>query len=125
MKEILYIVIVIGISLGVFMSGINLDTIFSLNGAVLGYLYIIVLPIVVHLKCIYFDKSSGFIEDDEEWNNNIVQNVCQCDNSYSKKWKLHFETGFLILVMVLGMGLLVTTIRAVFRPKLVPYYTHS
>ena len=107
------------------MSGINLDTIFSLNGAVLGYLYIIVLPIWVHLKCIYFDKSSGFIEDDEEWNKNIVQNVCQCDNSYSKKWKLYFETGFLILVMVLGMGLLVTTVRGVFKPKLVPYYTHS
>ena len=105
------------IAYGVFVSGINLSTIFSLNGAVLGYIYIILFPIWVHFKCIYKDKSSGYIEDDPEWNKNIVQNVCQCEAGYSSKWKLYLETAFLILVCILGLGLLVTTVIGLFQPQ--------
>ena len=36
----------------------------SLNGALLGYCYMIVFPIWMHFKCIFFDKNSGFIYDD-------------------------------------------------------------
>ena len=89
LKEVVYIVVGVGVALLVFMSGINLQTIYSLNGAVLGYIYIIVFPIWMHFKCVFSDKSSGYIESDEEWNRNIVQNVCQCDNCYSSKWKLY------------------------------------
>ena len=77
------------VSLGVFVSGVQLETIFSVNGTFLGYIFIIIFPIWVHFKCIFSDKASGFVENDDEWNKNIVQNVCQCDTTYSAKWKLY------------------------------------
>ena len=118
----MYIIIVMLIALWVFMSGINLQTILSLNGAVLGYIYIILFPIYVHLKCIYSDRSCGFIENDEEWNSKIVLNVCECDNSYSTKWKLYLETVFLILVCILGFGLLLLTVIDLADVQLIPYH---
>ena len=121
-KEVIYIVVTILVALVVFMSGVNLKTIFTLNGAVLGYIYIILFPIYVHLKCIYSDKSCGFIENDEEWNSKIVPNVCECDNSYSAKWKLYLETVFLILVCILGFGLLLSTVIGVVDVQLIPYH---
>ena len=68
LKEIIYIFLVVLSAYLVFVSGINLQTIYSLNGAVLGYIYIILFPIAIHLKCVFYDRSSGVIEDDEEWN---------------------------------------------------------
>ena len=76
LKEIVYIVVVILVAFGVFVSGIDLQLIFSLNGALLGYVYIILFPIYVHFKCVFFDRSSGAIVDDEEWNSTLVPNAC-------------------------------------------------
>jgi hypothetical protein len=60
----------------VFLSGVNVQVIFALNGAVLGYLFIVLFPIIIHFKCIYFDRSGGTIEDNPEWNSQLVPNDC-------------------------------------------------
>ena len=35
------------------------------NGAVIGYLYVILIPIYIHFRCVFFGKNSGTIEGDE------------------------------------------------------------
>lgn len=66
LKEIIYIIIFILVSYGVYASGVHLQVLISINGAVVGYTYVIVIPIWIHLKCVWYDKSSGAIEGDEE-----------------------------------------------------------
>ena len=73
----------------VFATGVNLSTIFALNGAILGYIYIILFPIYMHFKCLFIDRSSGMIENDDEWNSSLVPNACECQALYSSKWKLY------------------------------------
>ena len=124
LKELTYIVTVIAVCLGIFVSKVNLQTLFSLNGAVLGYFYIIVFPIWVHFKCIFANRSGGFVYDDPEWNQRIVQNICECDCFYKKKWKLYLETAFLIFLILFGLGLLLSTIVGVLQPQAVPYHHH-
>ena len=89
LKEVIYIILVMITIMATFMLGVNLKSLLSINGAVLGYFYVILIPIWVHLKCIYFNRSSGFIENDEEWNSKIVLNECECHQNYSAKWKLY------------------------------------
>jgi len=33
----------------------------AVNGAIVGYFYIVLIPIFIHFKCVFVDKSSGFI----------------------------------------------------------------
>jgi len=60
----------------VFISGVNFQLIIIVNGAVIGYLYVILIPIFMHFKCVWFAKHSGTIEGDEEWNKKITPNHC-------------------------------------------------
>jgi len=41
--------------------GVYLDTLIEINGAVVGYTYIYLVPIFVHFTCIFKHKSSGYI----------------------------------------------------------------
>lgn len=47
--------------------------------------YVIIIPVAIHLKCLYYDRSAGYIKDDDEHNKQIVQNACECDLTYSSK----------------------------------------
>lgn len=60
-KEALFIVIVVLCSYLVYISGLHLEVMITLNGAVMGYSYIIVIPIWIHFKCVFVDRSSGYI----------------------------------------------------------------
>jgi len=64
MREIIYILVFVLVSYLVYISGINLQALISFNGAVVGYSYVIVIPIWIHLKCVWYDRSSGYVEDD-------------------------------------------------------------
>jgi H+/Cl- antiporter ClcA len=108
--EIIYILVVILLGLAVFMADIHLDTLVEINGAVFGYCNSILLPILLHLKCVHYDRSSGTIEGDHEHNAQITPNGCQCDHRYSSKWTLYFETFLLVFICVAGFGLMVQSI---------------
>jgi hypothetical protein len=109
-KEAIYIFIVVIISYLVYITGINLEVMITLNGAVVGFTYIIAIPVWIHFKCVFYDRSSGYIEDDPEWNSSIVPNACECDNVYKNRFRLYLETAFLILVIITSITLLVLTI---------------
>lgn len=47
--------------------------------------YVIIIPVAIHLKCLYMDKSSGYIDGDYEYNKQIIQNNCECDLVYPSK----------------------------------------
>ena len=61
LKDILYILIAVLMSYGVYVSGMNLISIYAINGAVIGYIYVFFIPIWIHLKCVWYDRSSGYI----------------------------------------------------------------
>jgi hypothetical protein len=60
-KEIIYVLAFVLVSYLVYISGINLQALISFNGAVVGYSYVIVIPIWIHLKCVWYDRSSGLV----------------------------------------------------------------
>ena len=88
-REIMYILFFVLICLLVYLSGIHLQALISFNGAVVGYSYVIVIPIWIHLKCVWYDRSSGQVKDDPEHNALIEPNLCECNNEYRSKWTLY------------------------------------
>ena len=61
MREVIYIVTFSLLCYFFYLSGIQLQTLISFNGAVVGYSYVIVIPIGIHLQCVWNKKSSGYI----------------------------------------------------------------
>jgi hypothetical protein len=92
------------------MSGVTLQTLYSLNGAIMGYTVAIVFPIWLHLKCIWYDRSSGCILNDEDWNRRLKPNKCGCLTRYSSRFVLYIETAFLVVVIIAGLVLLASVI---------------
>lgn len=76
-------------ALVVFLSNVYVEVTISINGAVVSYIYVLLIPIIIHFKCVYFDKSSGTIIGDEEHNMQICPNSCECENTYQSKWTLY------------------------------------
>jgi hypothetical protein len=49
-------VLIIGICLTFSVFQINIDIIININGAILGFCFIYLLPSLLHIKCAYFPK---------------------------------------------------------------------
>jgi hypothetical protein len=103
----------VAFNLGVYLLNVKVQLILSVNGAVIGYIYVIIVPIWIHLKCVWVDHHSGYIEADEEWNAKIEPNPCHCNCSYSSKWTLYLETSFLVLTLLAGLLLAIFTLKEV------------
>ena len=86
-----------------------MDTLISINGSILGNLIAIVIPICLHIKCIYFDKKSGNIVG--ELIENTEADSCNCHYTYSNKVNKYIELGFLIAVFILGMYTMIAAIK--------------
>lgn len=54
-KEIIFSVLLIGICLVVSLTKIEVDAIIEVNGAVVGFFFIYFLPLIMHIKCVYYD----------------------------------------------------------------------
>jgi hypothetical protein len=48
----------------------------DLSGSIIGYMFALVIPTWIHLKCVFYDKSSGFIDGEDDRNMEIVLNDC-------------------------------------------------
>ena len=105
-KEVVYILMFILMCFLVFVSGARLQFLINIEGAIIGYIYVMVIPIWIHLKCVWYDKSSGTVEGDEQRNRQVVPNMCECDNHYRSKYTLYFETGFMVFVLLFGFMLM-------------------
>jgi uncharacterized protein YybS (DUF2232 family) len=73
---VLYIVGVVGLSLLIYETGLNFQLMYALNGSLIAFVYVIIIPIWIHFKCVWYDRSSGFIENDPEWNKDLTPNNC-------------------------------------------------
>ena len=89
LKEFFYYFLVTIASILVYVLGANFQLLYTINGSVIAFSYVIVIPIWIHLKCIWYDRSSGTIEGNEEWNKKIIFNSCQCNARYKSKWLLY------------------------------------
>jgi hypothetical protein len=76
--------------------------ILDFTGALLGYLFSMFIPIMIHLKCIHFDHSGGYIKGDNDRNLSILSNECECDLVYVSKYTLWLETFVLLFVVIYG-----------------------
>lgn len=82
----------------------------EINGSVLGFLIGFAAPVFIHLKCTFYDRSSGFVKGDDDRNVAVTMNVCQCDNYYSSKWTMYLEVVALAGICALGLYLSVSAI---------------
>ena len=79
--------------------------------------YVIIIPVAIHLKCLYIDKSAGYIEGDYEHNKQIVQNSCECDLVYPSKGVKLFELGWIAVTVLVGLYVTIFTLYEVFFGK--------
>ena len=117
-NEVIYIILMMSLIYGLFTTGVQLKTLVVLDGAVTKFISVIVAPIWIHLKCLYYDKSSGYIVGDEERNSEIIMNPCQCHAVYKSKWTMYLETFVLILILLAGFYLLFFILGSVTGIKL-------
>lgn len=61
LKEVFYYFIITAASILVYILGANFQLLYTVNGSVVAFSYVIVIPVWVHLKCIWYDGSSGTI----------------------------------------------------------------
>jgi hypothetical protein len=79
--------------------------------------YVIIIPVAIHLKCIYFDRSAGYVEGDYEHNKGIVQNSCECDIVYPSKGIKLVELVWILFTVMVGVYVTVFTLYEVFFAK--------
>ena len=97
--EVFYFVILIGLSYFIDKANISLKVLFD-AGSILCYTFSMVIPILIHLKCVHYDCSSGYIAGDDDRNLSIVSNKCECDISYRSKTTLWIETAVLLFAVM-------------------------
>lgn len=81
---------------------VPVSLILDISGAVLGYIFAMLIPIMIHFKCLHFDRSCGEIEGDNEHNSCILHNACECQITYSSHFTMWLETFLLFFVAIYG-----------------------
>jgi len=56
LAEVVYFVLMIAICFVVGFFEVNINDIIDINGAVIGFFFIYLIPAVLHIKCLYFSK---------------------------------------------------------------------
>lgn len=102
MGEAFYIVAVVAVCYLIKKLNVPLKTILDISGAVMGYIFAIFFPTLLHFKCIHYDLSSGMIEGDEQRNLAVLKNRCDCDLRYRSKYTFWAETLMLLFVALFG-----------------------
>ena len=106
--------------LGIWVSKIKITTLVELNGSVIGFLYIFLIPIAVHIKCVYFTKhdENGTIIVERRGENGgptVVEGLCQCSLDKDKKpYQKIGELVFQIFLIFFGLASIWYTIYTLF-----------
>jgi len=56
-------VVIVGICLAVGLVQVNVSDIIDINGAVIGFFFIYLIPAILHLKCLYFSRGKRPLPD--------------------------------------------------------------
>ena len=54
----MYFLIHFGVMYVLEATGVNIATVIEINGSVIGFMYVILMPILLHWKCIYFSNKN-------------------------------------------------------------------
>lgn len=54
--EILFAVAIIGAALGIYFANVSIELIIEINGAVIGFFFVYLMPASMHFKCLYLPK---------------------------------------------------------------------
>lgn len=60
--EIVFVVVVIGLGLGLYFANVTLQSVIEINGAVIGFFFIYFFPALMQFKCLYFTKPKKIIQ---------------------------------------------------------------
>ena len=58
-SEGVFVVVIVGISALVFFLNVTIGVLIEINGAIIGFFFIYLLPAVMHAKCLYFSSQPG------------------------------------------------------------------
>ena len=56
LAELIYVVLVVGVCLAAGMADVDVSDLIDINGAVVGFFFIYLIPAVLHIKCLYFSR---------------------------------------------------------------------
>ena len=81
--ELIVYVCTYGLAYLIYALGVKVSTIIEINGSVIGFLYVFLIPIAVHIKCVYFtkhDENGELVVEEEDENGNMVEveGLCKC-----------------------------------------------
>ena len=62
-REVIYGSIFLGICLLIRLLGVKIDTIISINGAIIGFFNIYFFPALLHVKCLYFSSNKKTMKE--------------------------------------------------------------
>lgn len=61
--ELVYVGIMIGICCTVYLTNLTIQNLITINGGIIGFFFIYLLPAMMHLKCLYFSSHEDTEED--------------------------------------------------------------
>ena len=64
MPEIIYIAVMVGICFLIGLFQVELGDLIDINGAVIGFFFIYFIPVLIHIKCLYFPKGKLPLPED-------------------------------------------------------------
>ena len=116
----LFFLAVFGIELAIYLSKIRFVAILEFNGAIIGYLIVLVFPIALHVKCVYFsdyDEETGeLLFEVEEENGEMVRRDgrCRCNFAYRNSLTKKIELAYLITGLMVGAFVMYYTLYTLF-----------
>ena len=69
LSEVVYVVLVVGVCLVVGIVDVDVSDIIDINGAVIAFFFIYLIPAVLHLKCLYFSRGKKALLSIEDSSN--------------------------------------------------------
>jgi hypothetical protein len=90
----------------------------EINGAVVGFLVVFFVPIVLHIKCVFFSKKAPngeiVVEREEDGAMKVVESSCKCSVVYMSEWRKYLELLFQLLLLSIGSYTIFYTLKEMF-----------
>lgn len=97
---------------------INTELIIKLNGSVIGFFYVFLIPIVIHIKCVYFsdhDESGALLQKIEHENGSVEfkESKCKCRTVYRNVLTRVLELLFQGLILAIAAFIIYSTLSSI------------
>ena len=112
--------VVYGLIFCIYITKVKIATIIELNGSVIGFCYVLLFPIIIHLKCVYFnkrDENGVMITEmrDDKGELEAIEGECKCQVTYMNNFTKYLELICLIAALIVGLLTVVYTLYTLFN----------